>query len=604
MNSKSLNSVNNVYSNNIYTTSASFGTLASTVPSATISSLGAITGLSGKFSDLTSSGGTELGSVSVYGNNWPPLVSALYCNGGFTVDGGLLHGASISCLPVAGVNTQRFTIDQTGISFVTPTYMSLTGLGFMSFNVGGYMRLRCGGDFSIDNQNVQIISSTLGNQACQLSVQHLLPPSDTGNTNPLLIDNGYGAGVILNNINSINGTAFNTLWFGNATTDLNMNNHNISNVANINIGNITGINNLYSTGNFNIYAPTGLAVGFNNTVYFNKDIVMNTPASLNMNYNNITNVNNIYMNNSTLYNAHELYNNNTDLLLTGITKNIILQTLSGGSIYLNNTGVNISLNTDGSMYLQTTGSNKTVYLNTENLSFTGSTNNHISGLGHIYGNPSSSGGGLTIDYMYGMFFNSSGYNANFFCDSGGLHMLNYNTVIDINAVNSDLYIGAGRTVNLNATTGANMNSGGASISIASDNNIYFTGNGGGGTTRFANFQDTNVAFNTGTAGSLSIYMNGNNIRNVGEFSRNLGSGVVSQPVIQYGTASGSGVSGTVTVTIPTSYSTRGSYIVQVTMRDAPTAQLYATPVTSSSFTIGWTSAGTGTQNIMWTTFGN
>jgi len=87
------------------------------------------------------------------------------------------------------------------------------------------------------------------------------------------------------------------------------------------------------------------------------------------------------------------------------------------------------------------------------------------------------------------------------------------------------------------------------------------------------------------------------------FSRLLSSSNVAQPVIQYGTATGSGSSGTVVVTIPAAYTGSGTYVVQVTMRDAPTAQLYATPTSGSSFTIGWSSAGGGTQNIMWTTFG-
>ena len=78
---------------------------------------------------------------------------------------------------------------------------------------------------------------------------------------------------------------------------------------------------------------------------------------------------------------------------------------------------------------------------------------------------------------------------------------------------------------------------------------------------------------------------------------------VVQPFIQYGTATGSGGSGTVAVTIPAAYTLSNSYVVQVTMRDAPTAQLYATPTASNTFTIGWTSAGSGTQTIMWTTFG-
>ena len=78
---------------------------------------------------------------------------------------------------------------------------------------------------------------------------------------------------------------------------------------------------------------------------------------------------------------------------------------------------------------------------------------------------------------------------------------------------------------------------------------------------------------------------------------------VRQPFIQYGTASGSGGSGTVAVTIPQGYTTLSSYVVQVTMRDSPTAELYATPTATTSFTIGWASGGSGAQTIMWTTFG-
>jgi len=88
------------------------------------------------------------------------------------------------------------------------------------------------------------------------------------------------------------------------------------------------------------------------------------------------------------------------------------------------------------------------------------------------------------------------------------------------------------------------------------------------------------------------------------FSRQLSASNVAQPIIQYGTATGSGTSGTIAVTIPAAYTGSGTYVIQVTMRDAPAAQMYATPTTGNTFTIGWSSAGGGTQNIMWTTFGS
>ena len=79
---------------------------------------------------------------------------------------------------------------------------------------------------------------------------------------------------------------------------------------------------------------------------------------------------------------------------------------------------------------------------------------------------------------------------------------------------------------------------------------------------------------------------------------------VQAPVIQYGRLSGViGASGSSPVPIPNAYTNETTYVVQVTMLDAPAAQLYATPVSGTSFIIGWQSAGGGPQTIMWTTFG-
>jgi len=426
------------------------------------------------------------------------------------------------------INVSRIENASGDLSINIPAQTYFNNAGFVQFNVESVRMYR--GYLDMENHDINNIGVQRFNTGAYL--QSYVPG---GFTNAFLDINGTGGDSSLRLINGsakfelrgsgdleiIPATGYNIVLNGqtSANSNLNMNNHNINNVANL-----TG-----SGGYLNISANYGIVI--QNTV-----------------------------------------------------------------------GTRLAFNTDGSFQVDTTGTNQTSYFN-GNMTFNG-TNRYINNLGHIYGDTSAPGGGLGIDGMFGLFFNSAGHDANLFIDSGGLHMLNNTTFIDINAVNSDVYIGAGRTINLNATTGANMNSGGASISIAGDNNIYFQGNGSGGTTRYANFQETNVAFNTPTPGSLGIYMNGNNIRNVGDLTRNLGSAVVSQPVIQYGTdGTGSGSSGSVTVTIPNTYTSKTTYVVQVTMRDAPAAQLYATPITGNTFTIGWTSAGTGTQNIMWTTFG-
>jgi hypothetical protein len=76
------------------------------------------------------------------------------------------------------------------------------------------------------------------------------------------------------------------------------------------------------------------------------------------------------------------------------------------------------------------------------------------------------------------------------------------------------------------------------------------------------------------------------------------------PRIQYGlVTAGTGNSGTFTVTGLTPYSSTSSFVVHVTMADAPAAELYATIVSTTSFTLGWQNAGSGTQKVFWTTIG-
>jgi hypothetical protein len=73
-----------------------------------------------------------------------------------------------------------------------------------------------------------------------------------------------------------------------------------------------------------------------------------------------------------------------------------------------------------------------------------------------------------------------------------------------------------------------------------------------------------------------------------------------QPRIQYGSVYG-GTGGSVTTPLP--YSSSSSFVVHVTMKDAPASQLYATPLTATSFSFGFSNAGGGAQYIMWTTIG-
>ena len=79
--------------------------------------------------------------------------------------------------------------------------------------------------------------------------------------------------------------------------------------------------------------------------------------------------------------------------------------------------------------------------------------------------------------------------------------------------------------------------------------------------------------------------------------------LVRQPFIQYSTISGSGASGTATVTMPYAYTSQASYLPFANMIDSPSAQIFVSSISASQFIIGWTSAGVGTQHLAWNTMG-
>ena len=90
----------------------------------------------------------------------------------------------------------------------------------------------------------------------------------------------------------------------------------------------------------------------------------------------------------------------------------------------------------------------------------------------------------------------------------------------------------------------------------------------------------------------------------GGFKRTLASTLIAQPTIQYGKATtGSGGSGSVTVTLPTAYTSSSSYVVQVTMADTDPAEMSANITSSNAFDIYWANGAGGTHTVFWTTFG-
>ena len=90
--------------------------------------------------------------------------------------------------------------------------------------------------------------------------------------------------------------------------------------------------------------------------------------------------------------------------------------------------------------------------------------------------------------------------------------------------------------------------------------------------------------------------------NVGDFKRFLSGGPVSQPIIQYGTTSSSGSSGTATITLPTAYNS-SNYVAHATMQDTNPASIAVNITSSNTFDIYWANGGGGSHNLSWTTYG-
>jgi hypothetical protein len=87
------------------------------------------------------------------------------------------------------------------------------------------------------------------------------------------------------------------------------------------------------------------------------------------------------------------------------------------------------------------------------------------------------------------------------------------------------------------------------------------------------------------------------------FSRFLSASNVAQPIIQYGTTTGSGASGSVVVTIPTAYTGNGTYVAFAVMQDSTEAKIAVNRTSASSITIYWSQGGSGTHTLAWNTMG-
>jgi hypothetical protein len=247
-------------------------------------------------------------------------------------------------------------------------------------------------------------------------------------------------------------------------------------------------------------------------------------------------------------------------------ENMVLRTFSTNNITLSHTGAGnqsyFQLSPPGNVVLNARTYFETIapsgiYLTSPFTEVRGyltfnTSNNYINNLRHIYGDTTGGGGGLAIDYMYGMFFNGTGKNANLYIDAGNLNMINYNSGINIANYNSngtgnfslysasnDVYItsGTGRDINLNGGRTVSINAAQPGGSFG----IYTS------TINIGSLGDTN--FNCGlnyslTGGGASQYVT---FQNAGTYMQWAGSN------IYFGSAGG-GLSLNLPVSIGASYS--------------------------------------------------
>ena len=77
-----------------------------------------------------------------------------------------------------------------------------------------------------------------------------------------------------------------------------------------------------------------------------------------------------------------------------------------------------------------------------------------------------------------------------------------------------------------------------------------------------------------------------------------------QPIIQYGTETGGGTSGSVTISLPVAYTSATSYVAMVSMEDSTPAKMSVTRDSDSQITIYWDEAASGSLTLCWQTSGN
>jgi len=133
------------------------------------------------------SGSNFMGNPLVIGDTSPVYTGGLTVNGPATLDGGSLHGTSIGCLPVSGINTVRIDALPVGtIDLLAPAAITINAGGAGNFACGGALSLAGGGYIEMNTGEVQMINTT-SNQSL-LSVNTIQGNSHSGGDGKLYLE--------------------------------------------------------------------------------------------------------------------------------------------------------------------------------------------------------------------------------------------------------------------------------------------------------------------------------------------------------------------------------------------------------------------------------
>ena len=121
---------------------------------------------------------------------------SMVVNGPTTLDGGTIHGTSIGCLPVEGINTQRLDLLPIGIDMVSPTFITIDAAGAGNFACGGALSLAGGSYIEYNTDQNYFINSSAGNDYTDILVGNIHPAFE-GTDNLRINGGGSGRGVYL-----------------------------------------------------------------------------------------------------------------------------------------------------------------------------------------------------------------------------------------------------------------------------------------------------------------------------------------------------------------------------------------------------------------------